>query len=264
MEKVDIGVEVKDINKKKGGKLIPYPEDWNNIYNNWQSGRLTAPEACKSLDFCSRTFYNMVKRYEQENGIIRKSDNSSKKGKYEGLNRITSINGKYALLSQTYNDYIQRNVLPRIDYQKLNNSYQTKNMEYAKGIFNLFHSIMIEVYGSDTISAENKSELILIPGVVTGGGEICLSLLVVDLTGAIKEVNFLTDLGCFAGKENLSGELKKKLNETVQRFTPYVCGYAADLPGDNFSVNALPPKAQELLLNFREYKVRLLCDWNNE
>ncbi len=41
-------------------------------------------------------------------------------------------------------------------------------MECTKGIFNLLHSIMIEVYGGDTISAENKSELTLIPDAVTG------------------------------------------------------------------------------------------------
>uniref|UniRef100_UPI0032615FB7 hypothetical protein n=1 Tax=Clostridium sp. NkU-1 TaxID=1095009 RepID=UPI0032615FB7 len=123
-------------------------------------------------------------------------------------------------------------------------------MEYAKGIFNLLHQAMIKTYGSDTISDGNSSESILIPGAAAGNGEICLVLLVLDLAGTIRRVDFLTKYGCCTDYEDMLPEEKERYKEVALRYTPYMCGYAVELLDDNFNMNTLPDKAKELLTNF--------------
>ncbi len=245
-------------NKKKGGRTPkPYSDNWKHIYNEWQSGELSASEASRILELCTGTFYNMVNRYELQNGIVGKRYKSARKNKYKGLRRVVSIKGKYALIARKYNDYIERNILLRIDYKELQDSYHTEDMEYAKGIFNLLYQAMVKIYGSDKIavpanSVYSSSELILIPGVVSGNGEVCLALLVIDLTGAVRNVDFLTEFGCCPEdvNEDMLPEEKKRLKEVVQRYTPYICGYAVNLPEGNANLKELPEKVQDLLKNF--------------
>ena len=48
---------------------------------------------------------------------------------------------------EQYIDYINEHILPFIDYEALDRSYQTVEKEYAKGILNLLHTAMLEQYG---------------------------------------------------------------------------------------------------------------------
>ena len=244
--------------KRKGGRSpIPYPENWEHVYNQWQSGEFSGQEAFHILKLPRGTFYNMARRHEEENGIIGKRFPISRKNPYKGIERVSFVVGKYKDTVLKYNDYIERNILLRIDYEKLQESYYTEDMEYAKGILNLLHQAMVRIYGSDSMAApddiESKAE-ILIPGVVAGNGEICLALLVTDLRGALKSVDFLTEYGCL-----LSGK-KEKIEEIMKRYTPYIYGYTAILPEADLCMDKLPEKAKELLLNFYGYKSRLLCE----
>lgn len=245
--------------KRKGGRSpIPYPENWEHVYNQWQSGEFSGQEAFHILKLPRGTFYNMARRYEEENGIVGKRFTGARKNPYKGIERVISVTGKFKDTVLKYNDYIERNILLRIDYEKLKESYNTEDMEYAKGILNLLHQAMVRIYGSDSITelADTKSE-ILIPGVIAGNGEVCLAMLVVNLTGVLKSIDFLTEYGCI-----LSGE-KKRVEEITRKYTPYVYGYTVILPQDNFSIDKLPEKVQLLLTNYKDRKVRLLCDQND-
>ncbi|MDR2022106.1 MAG: hypothetical protein LBQ71_02365 [Hungatella sp.] len=247
----------------RGGKTpIPYPNNWIGVYNEWLMGNLSTREASYELNIGYGTFYNMAKRYEVENGIDRERKKTARKGKSNGIGRIASVKGRFAYQARKYNDYIERNILSRIDYQKLFNSYYTEDMEYAKGIFNLLNQAMIDIYGNEFVSEGTSSESILIPGAAAGNGEICLVLLVLDLDGTIKRVDFLTEYGCCTDYEDMLPEEKEKYKEVAQRYTPYMCGYTVYLPEDNFNMNELPDKVKELLTNFENCEVRLLCDWN--
>lgn len=244
----------------KGGKgPIPFPDNWIGVYNEWLIGDLSTREASYELNIGYGTFYNMAKRYELENGIVRERNKSARKSKPKGTGRTASIKGRFTYQARKYNDYIERNILPRIDYQKLYDSYHTEDMEYAKGIFNLLHQTMINIYGSEFNSEGNSSDSILIPGAAAGNGEICLVLLVLDLAGTIRRVDFLTEYGCCTDYEDMLPEEKERYKEVAQRYAPYMCGYAVDLLKGNFNINELPDKVQKLLMNFRDYSVRLLC-----
>lgn len=254
--------------KNEGGeKHTPYPKNWEHIYNEWQSGEFSSAEACQILKLPKGTFYNMAKRYENQKGVVGVRHSASRKNRYKGCARVAFITGEYADLSKKYSDFIERNILPRIDYQKLHSSYHSVDMKYAKGIFNMLHQAIFKIYGSDKItvsanSIDSSSELIIIPGVVSGNGEICLALLVLDMAGLVRSVEFLTEFGCCTESidEEMLPEERKKLKEITQRYNPYICGYAIDLPEDKFNMYKLPEKMQDLLINYRESKVRLLCE----
>lgn len=59
------GIEVA---KKKGKHLgrpyIKQPQQFEEVYSEWQSGRITARRAMQVLNLSSSTFYRMVKKYE--------------------------------------------------------------------------------------------------------------------------------------------------------------------------------------------------------
>jgi hypothetical protein len=257
--------------KNKGGrKPTPYPEGWEHVYNEWQSGEFSSVEACRILRLPKGTFYNMAKRYERQNNLVSVRHSTARKASYKGQERVASVTGRYADLVRKYSDYIERNILPFIDYQKLQSSYQTQDMEYAKGIFNLLHQAMQKIYGSDIFAdskdySGNAVELILLPGGVAGPEGICLALMMSDLKGTVSSIELLTEFGCcsLSSTNNMLPIGMKKIKEVAQRYTPYICGYAISFPLNDFKMNTLPEKLQELLNNFRENKVRLLCSRKN-
>ena len=56
--------------KEKGIHLgrpkAEYPAEWESHYQNWKSGGVTATQCMKDLSLTRNTFYNLVKRYENE------------------------------------------------------------------------------------------------------------------------------------------------------------------------------------------------------
>lgn len=65
-------VNLKKLEKKPGRKTIPYPVGWEEIYLEWQQGKITAKVAMEQADLKYATFYNLVRRYEKEYQIYRK------------------------------------------------------------------------------------------------------------------------------------------------------------------------------------------------
>lgn len=251
-------MENKEKKNKGGRKPTPYPEGWEHIYTEWQSGEFSSAEACRILNLPKGTFYNMAKRYESQKEIVGVRRSTARKKMYMGQDRVEMIKGYYGPLSWKYNDFIEKNILPRIDYKKLFESYQTEEMEYAKGVFNCLHRGLKKIYGSDILTFPNNqksevTELVLIPGVVYGNKELSLALLVVDLYGRLIKINFITEAGvCKAPYNGMSFEEEK-------RFSPYIYGYAAYLPGKRLCIDKLPYKAKEFLSDFKNYEIRLLC-----
>ena len=45
---------------------IEFPENWDDEYQNWKSGEITATEAMKKLGLKRTSFYKLVKKYEQK------------------------------------------------------------------------------------------------------------------------------------------------------------------------------------------------------
>lgn len=52
--------------KHVGRQEIEYPENWNEVYNAWKSGEITAVEAMKRTNTKKTTFYKLAKEYSEK------------------------------------------------------------------------------------------------------------------------------------------------------------------------------------------------------
>ena len=56
--------------KAKGQKLgrpsVTYPGNWNEVYSDWKAENITAVKAMELLELKKNSFYNLVKKYEEE------------------------------------------------------------------------------------------------------------------------------------------------------------------------------------------------------
>lgn len=54
----------KEQGKHLGRPSATYPDNWEEVYNEWKEGNITAVEAMNRANLKKNTFYNLVKRYE--------------------------------------------------------------------------------------------------------------------------------------------------------------------------------------------------------
>ncbi|GAB1768584.1 recombinase family protein [Priestia megaterium] len=51
--------------KHLGRPIIAFPKEWDRLYKEWKSGKITAVAFMKEIDMKKATFYNKVKAYEE-------------------------------------------------------------------------------------------------------------------------------------------------------------------------------------------------------
>jgi len=161
-------------------------------------------------------------------------------------------------------DIINENILPKIDYEALQRSYETADKSYAKGILNHLHEAMIKAYGGGSLNADYskgmEGDFVVVPGVVQGRkkGQICLALLTLDLTssGEYWDTQFLCKYGVLPQRD---GKLPESIAKPfVESFIPYDYCYTAEIPDDiHVNHDELPDGIKEVLSTFREYTIEL-------
>lgn len=52
-----------------GRPVVQYPENWENVYNKWKNGEITATQAIKDLGLKRTTFYRLVAKYTNNDSI---------------------------------------------------------------------------------------------------------------------------------------------------------------------------------------------------
>lgn len=165
---------------------------------------------------------------------------------------------------EQYIDYINEHILPFIDFNELDRSYQTAEKEYAKGILNLLHTAMLEQYGDTRLTCGHgdvQEEYAVVPGVVQGKktGEIAIALLGIDLlsSGEHCQTEFLCKYGVVSqGNSSLPKALS---GEITARYLPYDYCYTADITGDiHVSKHRLPEGIKEVLQSFQDHTAELL------
>lgn len=61
------GIKIaKEKGKHLGRPLAEFPLNWKEVYSEWKNKNITAVEAMKRMELKKNTFYNLVKRYENE------------------------------------------------------------------------------------------------------------------------------------------------------------------------------------------------------
>lgn len=158
-----------------------------------------------------------------------------------------------------YVAYINENILPFIDYDKLHTSYGT-DMTYAKGILHLLHKAMIEIYGGDYLDTQDGDEgFVLVPGVVRGkkNGNICLALLEIDLSSSGE--HWRTDFICKYGIVSQNNDIQTPAGKEMRSIIgSYDYCYTASIPCDiHINKSMLPKELKSILNDFREYTVDL-------
>lgn len=56
----------KENGKYKGRKEIGFPDNWNEVYDQWKSRKIKGNEAMEKLGLKRNTFYRLIKKYEED------------------------------------------------------------------------------------------------------------------------------------------------------------------------------------------------------
>lgn len=154
-------------------------------------------------------------------------------------------------------DYINANVLPKINYEQLQASYATEEKAYAKSVLNALHTAAVEIYGTDCFEDSGELDYVLLPGIIQSkaNGNLCVGLLEIDLlsSGEHCGTDFLTRYGCINQSDpEMPDEVRKFLRGT---YGSYDYCYTATLENDiHVSKAHLPEKMREVLEHFMAYE----------
>ena len=67
LERQREGIEIAKRQGKYKGRKMKQLDNFNDVYQEWQQGNITATAACKLLGISRATFYNRIKQYEKDN-----------------------------------------------------------------------------------------------------------------------------------------------------------------------------------------------------
>ena len=153
-----------------------------------------------------------------------------------------------------YVDYINRNVLNRINYARLQEDYQTEEKAYAKSVLNALHQGVMEVYGTETFDRDTLEEgFVLLPGVLQSreSGNVCIALLELDLSSSGEHwgTDYLTKYGCINPREEEMPDAVRQFLKETYGTCDY--GYTATLTDDiHVDKERLPDTLKEILADF--------------
>jgi len=156
--------------------------------------------------------------------------------------------------TERYVDYIDKNILPVINYNKLQASYSS-DMVYAKTILNLLHKAMVKIYGGESFELNSgDEEFVVIPGVVRGikSGNMVIVLLELDLSSSGEHcgTTFLCKYGAIPQDGNKNDP---EVQDIHSMFMPYEYCYTATIPDDiHVNYENLSKEIKNVLNDFRK------------
>ena len=153
-----------------------------------------------------------------------------------------------------YIEYINNNILPFIDYDLLQKSYDTEDKSYAKTVLYKLHEAVVKEYGSDKLVCNGDIQFAAVPGVIRslGTGRLCVVLLHIDLysSGEHCGTDFLTKYGVVSQEPIEDKEIIKFMNETYNGGYDYL--YTPKIYGDiHIDINSLPKELTDFLKDFQ-------------
>jgi hypothetical protein len=160
-------------------------------------------------------------------------------------------------------EHINEHILPFIDYNRLQQSYET-DMEYAKGVLNKLHIAMIEVYETEYFDRDFEGSddgIIVVPGVALGkeSEELRIGFFDIDLesSGEHWGTDFLCKYGVVYQCD--ATENRAEVLEEINAMTPYDYTYTATIPHDiHIDKSKLPKEIQSILNDFHNHSIDLL------
>lgn len=158
-------------------------------------------------------------------------------------------------LANRYIDRLNASILPHIDYIRLQQSYDTEEKAYAKGVLNLLHKAAAEVYGKEQFTeVDLENGPLVLPAVLDGAnGTVCLGLVTIEKGFGRTDTDFFTQYGLILGSKTQPAEIENYLWE---HYLPTTFVLTMGAP----SLDDVTPtgEAKELIETFRGYEAELL------
>lgn len=160
-------------------------------------------------------------------------------------------------MSNKYINKINNEILSKIDYEKLGESYQT-DMVYAKKVYQSLRDAFETVYGHNDIDVlSEKMDTILLPGIVESkkSKEVCIGIFELDLTSSGEHYGtfFLSKFGVVPQFGNKQQDIK----EYVKSFIPYNYYYDAIYEGDIHTANDIPQHIKEKFYESPTFDIKM-------
>lgn len=154
-------------------------------------------------------------------------------------------------LIRQYTDKLNSDILPGIDFGKLDRSCNSQDAGYAAEILKRLHEAFVEVYGTNTLACDEGHEFVCVPAVVQARktGRLTLALLDLDLesSGEHWETCFFSPMGLMEQGSKTASE--KEMNYIRENYIPYDYWYTPKIYGDIHVNLRSTPEAVAYLLN---------------
>ena len=150
--------------------------------------------------------------------------------------------------AEKYIENLNKNVLPHIDYTRLQASYATAGKEYAKEVLKQLHDEFVTVYETDYID-EDSGEFVTVPAIIQGRktGEICIGLVDLDLlsSGEHYGTDLLTKYGVC---EQCNPDAPKEVNDFIsEHYMSYNYWYTVEIEHDiHVDMDDMPQEVMDL------------------
>ena len=165
--------------------------------------------------------------------------------------------------TEQYVEYINSNILPFVDYDKMQESYDT-DMTYGKGVLRRLHDAMCLIYGGEHLSEDIGNEgFVVVPGTIQGkkSGKFCIVLLELDLSSSGEHwgTSFLCRSGVISQSEAYSNhDDASEMRKAIKPYGEYDYCYTASIPRDlHISNSQLPKGLADILSDFRNHRAIL-------
>ncbi|MFI3238792.1 MAG: DUF5688 family protein [Lachnospiraceae bacterium] len=160
--------------------------------------------------------------------------------------------------TQEYVDYINENILSKIDYKQLQESYGTEEKTYAKTVLNALSQAAVEHYGTEYFDGFDENEYVVLPGIIRSkdNGNICLGLLEIDLqsSGEHCGTDFLVKYGCIPQFDEKSSEEVRSFIRTTYGSYDYM--YTLGIETDHHvDIDSTHKDIREILDTFQNYPI---------
>ncbi len=152
-------------------------------------------------------------------------------------------------LQTVYIEKLNKDILPKLDFEKLHESCNSLDKQYAKEVLKSLHDAFIQIYQTDYLT-DREFEFVLVPAVIkaqkTGDVSIGIVTLDIESSGEHWGTIFFTDKGLIDDHDESFSKTEREYIDT--NFIPYDYWYTVDVKRDHHvDFENVPEEISEML-----------------
>ncbi|MDJ0305660.1 MULTISPECIES: hypothetical protein [Dehalobacter] len=137
-------------------------------------------------------------------------------------------------LQTVYIEKLNKDILPKLDFKKLHESYNSSDKQYAKEVLKSLHDAFIQVYQTDYLT-DREFEFVLVPAVIKAQktGDVSIGIVTLDIGSSSEHWGtiFFTDKGLIDDQNESFTKAEREYIDT--NFIPYDYWYTIDIERDH-------------------------------